>query len=111
MMAKRRPRSDPWVLTRAPPPKRHLGRKGRAAMNLDGDSDEAELAMAPHEPPKKVRKRTGKELRNISLRGMQLTVKERDKVRGIAVPLDGGDPPDDIEAPAGEGVRRRSARA
>ena len=58
-------------------------------MCLDSDSDEAELALVPHAPQKKVRKGAGKELRTISLRGMQLTVKARDKVRGIAVPLAG----------------------
>ena len=62
---------------------------GRAAMGLDDDSDEAELALVPSEPHKKVRKAAAKELRTISCRGMELTVKARDKVRGIAVPLEG----------------------
>ena len=64
--------------------------KGRAAMGLDDDSDEAELALVPSElPHKKARKNAAKELRTISCRGMELTVKARDKIRGIAVPLEG----------------------
>ena len=64
--------------------------KGRAAMGLDDDSDEADLALVPSEPPpKKARKNAAKELRTISCRGMELTVKARDKIRGIAVPLEG----------------------
>ena len=63
--------------------------KGRAAMGLDDDSDEAELAVVPSGPPRKARKHLLKELRTISCRGMELTVKARDKIRGIAVPLEG----------------------
>ena len=64
--------------------------KGRAAFCLDDDSDEAELALVPSElPHKKARKNAAKELRTISCRGMELTVKARDKIRGIAVPLEG----------------------
>ena len=64
--------------------------KGRAAMGLDDDSDEADLALVPSEPPpKKARKNAAKELRTISCRGMELTVKARDKIRGIAVSLEG----------------------
>ena len=68
--------------------------KGRAAMGLDDDSDEAELAVVPRDVrgcygPRKARKLTPKELRTISCRGMELTVKARDKIRGIAVPLEG----------------------
>ena len=36
-----------------------------------------------------MRKRAAKELHTISCRGMELTVKARDKIRGIAVPLEG----------------------
>ena len=64
-------------------------RKGRSAFGLDDDSDEAELALVPSEPPKKARKIVVKELRTISCRGMELTVKVRDKGWGIAVPLEG----------------------
>ena len=58
-------------------------------MGLDDDSDEAELALVPSEPPKKARKNVAKELRTISCRGMEITVKVRDKGWGIAVPLEG----------------------
>ena len=40
--------------------------KGRAAMGLDDDSDEAELALVPSAPPKKARKNVVKEHRTIS---------------------------------------------
>ena len=63
--------------------------RGRAAMGLDDDSDEEELALVPSGPPRKASKNTIKELRTISCRGMELTVKARDKIRGIAVPLEG----------------------
>ena len=58
-------------------------------MGLDDDSDEAELALVPSAPPKKARKYAAKELRTISCRGMEITVKVRDKGWGIAVPLEG----------------------
>ena len=65
---------------------------GRAAMGLDSDSDEEELALVPAEvvKPKRGRKLDkDKEFRTISIRGMDLTVKLRDKCKGIAVPLEG----------------------
>ena len=64
-------------------------RKGRSAFGLDDDSDEEELALVPSETPKKARRSAGKELRTISCRGMEITVKLRDKGWGIAVPLEG----------------------
>ena len=45
--------------------------------------------MAPSETPKKARRNVAKELRTISCRGMEITVKVRDKGWGIAVPLEG----------------------
>ena len=59
-------------------------------MEVDGDSDEEEVAVLPSGPRKKVRKLAGlKELRTVTCREMELTVKARDKTRGIAVPLEG----------------------
>ena len=66
--------------------------KGRAAMGLDCDSDEAELAVVAQAAPTRKRPRkvdTQKEFRTVLFREMELTVKARDKCRGIAVPLEG----------------------
>ena len=60
---------------------------GRAAMCLDSDSDEAEVALVPTPAPRKLRK--DKKLHIIMFRGMELTDKARDKCRGLAVPLEG----------------------
>ena len=63
---------------------------GRSAMGLDEDSEEEVLAEMPMKKPvrgRKINKQT--ELRTISFRGMELTVKARDKGRGLVVPLKG----------------------
>ena len=63
---------------------------GRSAMGLDDDSEEEALAEMPMGKPARVRKNTKQaELRTVSFRGMELTVKARDRGRGIAVPLEG----------------------
>ena len=65
---------------------RSLGSEGGAPI------EEEELALGPSEVVKRKRGRKfdkDKEFRTISFRGMDLTVKLRDKCRGIAVPLEG----------------------
>ena len=78
---------DPATLSEPP--------KGRAAMGLDDDSDEEEVAAMAR--ASKVRKKTSKkvdatvrqEFRTISIAGMELRAKPRWKCHGIAVPLEG----------------------
>ena len=69
--------------------------RGRAAMGLDSDSDEDALVETPMDTDKNASARRRKdatlraELKTISFRGLELTVKARDKGRGLAVPLEG----------------------
>ena len=63
-------------------------------MGLDNDSDEEALAEMPMVDCKRARGVKNKpapraELTTISFRGMEMTVKVREKGRGIAVPLEG----------------------
>ena len=63
---------------------------GRSAMGLDEDSEEDVLAEMPMKKSVRGRKINKQmELRTISFRDMELTVKARDKGRGIVAPLDG----------------------
>ena len=77
---------------------KECGVKGRAAMGLDDDSDEAEGAGGSSPKSKKARKNLSEELRTISCRGIEVearnyhtirSIKAGDKTRGIAVPLEG----------------------
>ena len=72
--------------------------KGRAAMGLDDDTDEEEVAATnvearastmPAAKKRKVYAVVRQEMRTISIAGMELRVKPRWKCHGIAVPLEG----------------------
>ena len=106
---------------------KECGVKGRAAMGLDDDSDEAEGAGGSSPKSKKARKNLFEELRTISCRGIEVearnyhtirSIKAGDKTRGIAVPLEMAPPehsetillPSILRPPARAIVRRRGTR-
>ena len=67
------------------------------AMALEDDSDVEDLCNIPMEEDKEASARVrgqerckGAEFRTVTFRGLELSVKARDKGRGVAVPLEGG---------------------
>ena len=66
----------------------------RDVFGFNADSDEEELAARSIKPGKKARVPKGgaklrSELKTVKFRGLEITVKKRDKGRGLAVPLEG----------------------